>query len=89
MSATSDRKLIQVRGDNAALVDRLREPLRQALSGRERAYAVRVQAIGPMGEVIVSITGSQGHVPLLFGRRELESSHVTRVVEGAVARHAF
>ena len=82
-------KLIQVAGENAALVDRLREPLLQALSGRRCRYAVRVEAVGPMGEVLVSITGSQGRIPVLFGREELEAAHVSKVVEGAVEKHAF
>lgn len=79
-------ELIEVFGDSAALVDRLREPLLRALSPGRRCYAVRVDAIGPMGEVLVSITGSQGRIPLLFGREELEAGHVSRVVQGAVDR---
>jgi hypothetical protein len=80
-------KLIQVAGENPALVDRLREPLLKALSGRRCCYAVRVEAVGPMGEVLVSITGSRGRIPLLFGRGELDAAHVSKVVEGAVDRH--
>jgi hypothetical protein len=81
-------KLVQVVGESAALVDRLREPLLQALSGRRCRYAVRVDTVGPMGEVLVSITGSQGRTPLLFGRGELEAGHVSRVVQGAVDKPA-
>lgn len=81
-------KLIQVVGESAALVDRLREPLLQALSARRCRYAVRVEAVGPMGEVLVSITGSKGRIPLLFGREELEAGHVSRVVQGAAERLA-
>lgn len=54
--------LIDVFGDSAELVDRLRGPLRQALSGARCSCAVRVDAIGPMGEILVSITGSQGRM---------------------------
>lgn len=82
-------RLIQVGGQDADLVDRLREPVLQALSGRRSCYAVRVAAIGPMGEVLVSITGSKGRVPLLFGHEELEPGHVSRVVQGAVDRFAL
>jgi len=83
-SWTGGPKLIQLVGENPALVDRLREPLLQALSLRRSCYAVRVDAVGPMGEVLVSITGSQGRIPLLFGREELDAGHVSKVVEGAV-----
>jgi len=83
-SWTGGPELIEVFGDSAALVDRLRGPLRQALSGGRRCYAVRVDTVGPMGEVLVSITGSQGRIPLLFGREELEAGHVSSVVRGAV-----
>jgi hypothetical protein len=80
--------LVDVFGDSAALVDRLREPLLQALTPGRRCYAVRVDTVGPMGEVLVSITGSQGRIPLLFGREELEADHVSSVVQGAVDRLA-
>lgn len=83
-SWTGGRKLIEVFGDSAELVDRLRGPLLQALSGARCSYAVRVAAIGPMGEVLVSITGSQGRIPLLFAREQLEDAHVSSVVQGAV-----
>lgn len=79
-------KLVEVVGESAALVDRLREPLVEALSGRRGRYAVRVEAIGPMGEVLVSITGSRGRTPLLFGRGELEAGNVSRVVQRALDR---
>jgi hypothetical protein len=81
--------LVQVAGDDTALVESLREPLLRALMGRKRRYAVRVAAVGPMGEVLVSITSSHGHVPLLFGRGELEAAYVSRVVGGAVEKNAF
>lgn len=83
-SWTRGPKLIQLVGEDAALVDRLREPLMQALSRRRSRYAVSVGAVGPMGEVLVSITGSQGRIPLLFGREDLDAGHVSKVVEGAV-----
>ena len=83
-SWTGGPKLVDVFGDSAELVDRLREPLLQALSGGRCCYAVRVASVGPMGEVLVSITGSQGRIPLLFGREQLEAAHVSSVVQEAV-----
>jgi hypothetical protein len=79
---------VQVTGENP-LVERLREPLHDALADRSRFYAVRVHAVGRRGEVLVGITGSGGHVPLLFGREELEPAHVLQVVRDAVARLGF
>ncbi len=83
-SGTGGPKLIEVFGDSAELVDRLREPLLQALSGSRCSYAVRVDSVGPMGEVLVSITGSQGRIPLLFGREQLAPTHLSSVVQRAV-----
>lgn len=81
--------LVHVAGDGAALVDRMREPLVKALSGRGSFYAVRVAALGPGGDVLVSITGSKGRVPLLFHSDELQAGHVSSVVRGALERTAL
>ena len=83
------QKLIQVTGEGAALVDRMRKPLLRALSGRRSYYAVRVEALGPRGDVLVSITGSKGRIPLLFGPDELRAGHVSSVVRDAVDETAF
>jgi hypothetical protein len=82
-------KLVEVRGESAALVSRLREPLVQALSGRRTHYAVRVETIGRIGEVLVSIVGWKGRLPLLFRRDELEPGHVSTVVRSVVDRFAL
>jgi hypothetical protein len=79
---------IAVTGESGALVERLRAPLLLALSGRRAFYAVRVDAIGPTGDVIVSVTGSKDRVPILFRREELEDAYVSRVVGSAVDRLA-
>jgi hypothetical protein len=76
--------LVVVGGDRAALVDSMREPLTSALSGRRVFYDVRVAALGPRGDVLVSITASTGRIPLLFGPGELQAAHVSRVVRRAV-----
>ena len=85
----SQANLLQVRGDSDALVDLLKEPLNKALIGRRNFYDVRVEAVGRVGEVLVSITGSKGRLPLLFGQEELEPGYVSRVVQGAVDRFAL
>lgn len=86
---TKTRALVHVTGDRATLVRRMRGPLMNALSERRGFYAVRVEALGPMGDVLVSITGSKGQVPLLFGPDELEPGHVRTVVRGALDRAAL
>lgn len=83
------RDLVHVVGERATLVDRMRGPLLEALGGRRRFYAVRVEALGPGGDVLVSITASKGRVPLLFGPDELQDGHVSRVVRGALDRAAL
>ena len=76
--------LVDVGGDGAALVDRMRGPLLRALSGRHARYEVRVTALGPRGDVLVTITGPTGRIPLVFGPGELRAAHISRVVRGAV-----
>ena len=77
---------VQVSGRTAWLVDQLQEPLRRALESRSRFYVVDIDAIGHVGEVLVSITSSRGRLPLLFGREELEPGYVQRIVSDTVAR---
>ena len=81
--------LVEVGGSGAALVARIRGPVLNALAGRRSFYAVWVEALGPRGEVLVSITGSSGRVPLLFGPHELQPRHVSSVVRRAVDRAAL
>jgi hypothetical protein len=67
----------------------MRAPLVKALAARRRYYAVTVVPLGPRGDVLVSITGSKGRIPLLFGCHELQPAYVSRVVRGAVSELAF
>ena len=85
----SPASLLRVRGDSEALVALLTEPLNKVLVGRRGFYDVRVEAVGRVGEVLVSITGSKGHLPLLFGQEDLEPGFVSRVVQDAVDRFAL
>ena len=78
--------VVRVGGGTAALVERLREPLRQALESRNRCYVVEIDAVGRVGEVLVRITSSRGRLPLLFGRGDLEPGYVQRIVSDTVAR---
>ncbi len=78
--------LVRITGENARLVDRLREPLHRALDDRHGAYDVDVDSVGRVGEVLVSITGSRGHVPLFLGADELDEGYVCWVVRETVSR---
>ena len=80
---------MRISGDNDALVDQLRRPLQQALEGRRAFYSVRIEAVGRVGEVLVSITGSKGRLPLRFGHEELEPGYVSSVVHDVVNRFAL
>jgi hypothetical protein len=77
---------VRVGGETAWLVDQLQEPLRQALERRNRFYVVEIDAVGRVGEVMVSITSSRGRLPLLFARGDLEPGYVHRIVSDTVAR---
>jgi len=78
--------LLQIRGQDAGLVALLADPLSKALADRRSVYFVEVDKVGTTGQVLISISGSRGRLPLLFRRVELEPGHVTRVVRDGVAR---
>jgi hypothetical protein len=80
------RDLVQIDGENALLVERLKDPLRRALGNRGAFYSVRIETVGHVGEILVSITGSRGRLPLLLGEEELEPGYVFRVVSDTVSR---
>jgi hypothetical protein len=79
-------RLVRVSGRSEGLVDQLQEPLRLALESRNRFYAVEIDSVGCLGEVLVSITSTRGRLPLLFGREELEPGYVHRIVSDTVVR---
>ena len=79
-------RLVTVTGENLGLVDLLRDPLSAALAERRRCYDVDVASVGRVGEVVVSISGSRGRLPLFFKADELEPGYVSRVVTDTLAR---
>lgn len=78
--------MVQIRGGDLALVERLRVPLAGALEERRRVYVVEVDTIGRGAQVLVCIHGYRGRLPLLFQMTELEPGHVLRVVRETVIR---
>jgi hypothetical protein len=86
VNRASDRHLVEVVGDDVGLVARLAGPLQKALSGRRSFYAVRIEALGRVGEVMVSIDGTKGHLPLLFGPEDMDAGYVCSVVTDTVHR---
>jgi len=81
-----ERHRVVVGGDDRSLVDRLAEPLQNALAGRRSLYAVHIETVGRVGEVMVSIDGTKGHVPLLFGPEDMDAGYVCSVVKDTVSR---
>ena len=75
------------RGERSPLSERLQEPVRRALGDRRSCYSVEIEPRARVGEIIVSITGSKGRLPLLFRQEELEPGYVFRVVRDAVTRY--
>lgn len=76
---------VQVSG-HGTFLDRFRGPLQEALGARRRHYSVTIDSVGRVGEVMFSVTGSSGRLPLLFASEDLEPAYVTRVVADSVAR---
>jgi hypothetical protein len=79
-------RLVQMRGEDPLLLERLRAPIEGALEARRQVYVVEVHALGRGGQVLVSITASEGRLPLLFDQDELEPAHVFQVVRDTVGR---
>lgn len=77
---------VQFRGESTPLTERLQEPVRRALGDRRTCYSVDIEPRARVGEIVVSITGSKGRLPLLFRHEELEPGYVFRVVRDAVTR---
>ncbi len=89
MAITEAATLVQIDGENALVVDRLREPLSRALGNRRALYRVQVETAGRGGEVLVSILGHRGRIPLLFAPDELEPGYVHGIVRDTVDRFGF
>ena len=83
---TSVRRAVEIGGDDKGLVARLSEPLERALSGRKSVYSVHIETVGRVGEVMVSIDGSRGHLPLLFRPEDMDAGYVCSVVKDTVRR---
>jgi hypothetical protein len=82
-------RLIRVTGDDASLVRTLEGALERALCDRHAYYDVQVSRVGRTGEVLVSITGSRGHVPLLLNNDDLHPGLVCRIVGDMVQRYGL
>ena len=82
-------RLVKIDGENALVVERLREPLSRALGNRRAFYRVHVETTGRGGEVLVSILGHKGRIPLLFAPDELEPGYVHGIGRDTVDRFGF
>jgi hypothetical protein len=72
-----------------ALVQRVQGALHQALDDRRRPYRIEVAEIGRCGDILISINGTKGRLPLLFAGGELEPGPLRNVVQRTVERFGF
>jgi hypothetical protein len=82
----SSGRLVEIKGQNNVLVEQLKDPLSRALGECKNFYFVEIDTVGRVGQVLVSINGSRGRLPLLFQRDELEPGYVFRIVKDTVTR---
>lgn len=82
-------RLLRITGQNQVLIDQLKDPLTRALGDRHSVYWVHVDTVGRVGQVLVSISGFRGRLPLFFQPEELEPGYVFRVVKDTVTRFDF
>ena len=88
--ASRDRLVqVEVSGDRTLLLHGLMDPLCRALGARQRYYSVRVEALGRVGEVLITITGSRGRLPLIISPQDLEPGDVFRMVSDTVDKFGF
>lgn len=80
---------VELSGEDPRLVALLREPIGRALADRSSFYLVSIDTVGCVGEVLISITGTRGHVPLCFAASELDPGHVAQVVRDTVCRRGL
>lgn len=73
---------VEISGDRT--LDCLRDPVYRALADRRRFYSVHVEALGRVGEVLVTITGSRGRLPLILSPQDVEPGDVFRMVSDTV-----
>ena len=83
--APSDQRLIRIEGERT-LLERFAEPLRRALGGRRADYEVHIDS-GRCGEVLVTILGAKGRLPLTFGQEEFEPGYLGSVVLDTVEKY--
>jgi hypothetical protein len=72
-----------------ALVQRVQGALHLALDERRRLYRIEVAEIGRCGDILISINGSNGRLPLLFAEGDLEPGPLRNVVQRTVERFGF
>jgi hypothetical protein len=63
--------------------------LRRALSHRRAYYQVRIETVGRCGEILVSILGAKGRLPLIFGPGERERGYVVSVVRDTLEKYGL
>ena len=89
MEPGGERQIVQVGGRDEGLVALVADSVRQALAGGHAFYRVNIEAVGRVGEVLVSIDGAEGHLPLLFRPEEVEKGFIYGVVKNSLrAREA-
>ena len=79
---------VEIRGQ-PALVQRVQGALHRALDDRQRLYRVDVAEVGRCGEVLISINGTKGRLPLLLAHEQLEPGPMRDLVRRTVERFAF
>ena len=80
---------VHIAGTDAFIVASLTAALERALGDRGTSYSVEIDAVGRVGETLVSITGSRGHLPLIFGHGDMEPGYICSVVQRSVNRYGM
>jgi hypothetical protein len=81
----SGRAAVAVEGE-PPLVERLGAAMQDALAPRRRLYVVQLHRLGRRGEVLVSVDGSAGHVPMILRPDQLDPALAAAMVGRLVER---
>lgn len=86
MATLDVARQVRIKCGNDTLSEQLSEPVARALGDNGRMFVVEIDPVGRVGQVLISISGSQGRLPLFFQKDELEPGYVFRVVRDTVSR---
>ncbi len=80
------RPRVRLSGEDDSLLDALQDQLTDALADRRSFYWIQIGALGRSPRLLVSVTSTKGHVPLLVDRALAVTGALAGAVREAIVR---